>query len=309
MKNEDFLLHGAGRAPRAPQRYTTKDVSPAPPTIDDIADALKSGKLYASPQITAALKVVVRMGDRELFNFGPLTLDTVREAQREAIDFVSHGHFVMPYPVCMYRSSIKYDNADVGSTLITVTGNSKELAPTGGEGVAVIRVIKASGVLFAMHCIATEKTQLQKDGLAIQIEIRDHEINYWDEYLADKDEMQWQLTEGALCMLGMTMILNTKGVLKERSPPPVKPNKIRAKQGRPLLSYVTRVYTNVYNQSVAPGTGTHASPRPHRRRAHVRHYAATETREAYNLPIAAMLVNWDGRPLEARKEYRVPVKK
>ena len=90
------------------------------------------------------------------------------------------------------------------------------------------------------------------------------------------------------------------------SAPPAKPNKARAAKGRPLLPYTTRVYTAVYNKAVEAGpVGTHASPRPHIRRAHIRHYPKTEKHEAYVLPIAAMLVNFDGRPLEARKEYVV----
>lgn len=286
-------------------RYITADVLATPPTIDDIAHALKSGKLYCSGAIRDALNVFVRCDGVELFNFGPLSLDTVREAQREAIDFVTHGHFVLPYPVCMFSSCIKYDNCNVGTALINV---NKPGAFDAGpfEGNAVIRIIRANDAMFAMHCICTDRTQLQKDGMAIQMEIRKHELDYWTPLLPDDNEVQWQLTEGALCMLGMTMIVNTKGVLKERLPYPHKPNRKRMDQGRPLLPQTTRVYTSVYNRAVEKGApGTHASPRPHRRRAHIRHYPATNGREAYILPIAAMLVNWDGRPLEARKEYVV----
>jgi hypothetical protein len=106
--------------------------------------------------------------------------------------------------------------------------------------------------------------------------------------------------------MGLIMILNTKGVLKERTAPPAKPNKVRAARGVPLIPYTTKVYTTVYNQSVEKGpVGTHASPRPHRRRAHIRHYPKTERHEAYTKPIAAMLVNWNGEPLPARAEYEV----
>lgn len=286
-------------------RYTTADVSPLPPTIDDIHEAIRTKKIYCSDQIFEALKVFVRLDNTELFNFGPLDLDIVREAQREAIDFVQHGCFCVPYPVCMYSARIKYDNAVVGTTLITVN-KTGVLSPGPFDGNAVIRVIRAADQLFAMHCICTNKTQLDKEGMAIALEIREHEMRYWEQKLENSPEMQWQLTEGALVMLGLTMIVNTKGVLKERLPRADIPNKKRAAQGRPLLPYTTRVYTNVYNHAVEKGEpGTHASPRPHRRRAHIRHYPATDRREAYVKPIDAMLVNWDGRPLEARKEYVV----
>lgn len=286
-------------------RYTTADVSPIPPTIDEIDEAIRTKKIHCSDQILDALKVFVRIDNTELFNFGPLDLDTVREAQREAIDFVQHGCFHAPYPVCMYTSRIKYDNAIVGTSIITVNKTGK-LDTRPFEGNAVIRVIRVADQLFAMHCICTNKTQLDKEGMAIAIEIREHEIKYWGAHLENSSEMQWPLTEGARVMLGLTMIVNTKGVLKERLPRADKPNKKREAQGRPLLPYTTRVYTNVYNHAVEKGEpGSHASPRPHRRRAHIRHYPKTEKRDAYMLPIDAMLVNWDGKPLEARKEYVV----
>jgi len=283
----------------------TADVLAVPPTIDDIAEALKSGKLYCSDTIRDALKVFVRLDNCEHFNFGPLTLDTVREAQHEAIDFVQHGHFVLPYAVCMYSSRIKYDNCDVGTALINV--NKTGVFDAGlFDGNAVIRIIRANDAMFAMHCICTNKTQLQREGRAIQIEIREHELKYWEPLLPSASETQWQLTEGALCMLGMTMIVNTKGIYKERLPYPSKPNQKRMQQGRPLLPQTTRIYTNVYNRAVEKGEkGTHASPRPHRRRAHIRHYPATEKHEAYIRPVEAMLINWDGKPLDPRKEYKV----
>ncbi len=306
MKSDHILVHGAEPDPLPlPSRYTAKDVLETPPTIDDIAAALKNKTIYASDTILDALRVLVRIPNVELFTFGPLALDTVREAQHEAIDFVEYGYFRAPYPVCLYTSKIKYDNCAVGSMVIVVN-KTGELNAGPFEGNACIRVIRTTNKMFAMHCIATNYTQLQKEGRAIQLEIRQHEIDYWKPMLSSMEEVQWQMTEGALIMLGLTMIVNTKGVLKERLPSPDKPNKARAKQGRSPLPYTTRVYTTVYNSAVAKGEpGTHASPRPHRRRAHIRHYPKTEKHEAYIRPVDAMLVNWDGRPLEARKEYVV----
>jgi hypothetical protein len=142
---------------------------------------------------------------------------------------------------------------------------------------------------------------------ALQLEVQNDEVAVWTERMRLKDNVLPSveaLADGAMLAIGLTMILNTKGIRKERIAPPAKPNKARAKAGRPLLPWVTRVYTNVYNQAVAPGQGTHASPRPHRRRAHMRHYPARGDREAYIKPIDAMLINWDGKPLE-RGQYDV----
>lgn len=285
--------------------YHTADVDTVPPSTDDIYDALKNEKIFATENTKKGLKLFLRDPYVEQFNFGPLALDVVHQAQTDGVQFICHKHFVMPHKTCIYRSTIKYDNVDVGVMVLSYAEGDGAVP----DKIATVRVIRAreDGMLFAMRSINMMNTKLGPEGLGCEFYIPNDEIEYWKPRLGDcLDEMQWQVTEGGLISMGLTMILNTKGVLKERSAPPAKPNKARAAKGRPLLPYTTRVYTAVYNKAVEAGpAGTHASPRPHIRRAHIRHYPKTEKHEAYVLPIAAMLVNFDGRPLEARREYVV----
>lgn len=291
-------------------RYSAEDLLKEPATLDDIATALKNKNAYGSNESLSILHQLVKgeikyksqpMG-LEQFNFGPLDLDEVRAAQLDAIDFITNKCFTMPYQHTLYRCALKYDNATIGQTILTA-----EYAERDGPHLGVTRIVRATdGRVFATSCINSMVTQLNQEGMCVQMQIPQFELEYWNRLLPNQKETEWQCTEGALISMGLTMILNTKGVLKERSAPPAKPNKTRAAQGRPLLPYTTRVYTAVYNQAVQSGVpGTHASPRPHIRRAHVRHYPKTERHEAYVLPIAAMLVNWDGKPLQPRQEYIV----
>ena len=76
--------------------------------------------------------------------------------------------------------------------------------------------------------------------------------------------------------LAMAMYLNTTGVIAERLPAPEALNKARIKRGKlPLPDrYVVRL--DFKHQQVQRGDGTHASPRPHYRRGHVRTYASGE---------------------------------
>lgn len=300
------------------------DAQRRPPTLDDIFEAVKTDKLMASPNVKELFRTVIVPKDGtaplsqndfashvEQFNFGALNASAIREAEKEGHDFIHNGLFQLPYPVCLYRCQVHWPNEKpIGIALLLVDANyeSDLLAPDErGKGYAAVCFTHDHSHMTAMHSINTLETRVQSDGIAVQIEVPTNEAVYWRK-TASTDTGEFvglrDMAEGSLMAIGLTMILNTKNIRKERTAPPEKPNKMRARQGKPLLPWVTRVYTSVYNRAVAPGEGTHASPRPHRRRAHVRHYPATAYREAYVKPVAACLVNWDGKPLE-RGQYEV----
>lgn len=299
-------------APSEPRVKIEYRAGQRPPTLDNIYDAVGNKKLMASPNVLSLFRKVITPGSDfhahlEQFNFGSLNSSDIRDAEREGHDFIKHGLFQLPYPVCLYRCQIKYSEGEpLGISLLIVDGKGNDFDPVDKPGYATVAFTHSPEYMTAMHSINTLRWQDQPEGTAIQIEIPRDEMAYWDKHakLDDSSLQLQELAEGSLLAIGLTMILNTKHIRKERSAPPAKPNKAREAKGRPLLPWVTRVYTSVYNRAVQPGTGTHASPRPHRRRAHVRHYPATEYREAYAKPIAAMLVNWDGAPLE-RGQYEV----
>lgn len=299
--------------------------SAIPPTLDDIYEAVKKRKLMGSETVIKLFESVVAARDGtvrspqsdlsshvEQFNFGALHTKTIGEAEREGHDFIKHGLFQLPYPICLYRVKMQYDNGEspAGVTLMVVDADYKVAGltyPDGLKGFACVSFTHDAHRMTAMHSCNTLEWEMKNDKVAIKITIPREEANFWQSTAQGPDGSfigLSDLAEGSQLAVGLTMILNTKNIRKERVAPPEKPNKARIKQGRPLIPWTTRVYTSVYNRAVQPGEGTHASPRPHRRRAHVRHYPATAYREAYVKPIAAMLVNWDGKPLE-RGQYEV----
>lgn len=281
---------------------------PACPSTEEIHCAMKNDRWLGSDASKGALGVLFEMRHVEQFNFGPLSLDTIREAQKEAIEFIEFGCMALPYPECVFRCSVQFDNRTVGFHLFAVERSEES------KRIATLATIQSRTELLTFR---SDNPLLLKDapglGRGIEVNIPGAEMRFWEPHIGRversgfvEDSNGAILTEGTLILMGLVMILNTKGVLKERTAPPAKPNKVRAARGVPLLPYTTKVYTGVYNQAVREGpAGTHASPRPHRRRAHIRRYPKTEKHEAYVLPIAAMLVNWDGQPLPARAEYEV----
>lgn len=282
-------------------------------TTEDIFKSMKAGKWRGTAPVRSALEILFNAPHIEHFNFGPLSLETIRETQVEAMEFLEYGCLQLPFPECVFRCSIGFDNRTVGFHLFCVSKESQfaGVGPHDGR-VAVLGTIHSDTHVLTFRSDHMMRCIQRPEGRAVEVNIPTEEIRFWEPYIGRIgrgpyiDSNGEVLTEGALIAMGLIMILNTKGVLKERTAPPEKPNKVRAKRGLPLLTYTTRVYTSVYNKAVEKGpAGTHASPRPHRRRAHVRHYPATGYREAYVKPIAAMLVNWDGQPLPDRAEYTV----
>lgn len=291
-----------------------------PPTMDDIFAAVKHERLVASPNLYELFTGVFMKSNLcpEVFNFGELAFNAIKDAEKEALDFIEHGHFTMPFDVCMMRVKIRFNANEppVGTTLLVTR------APKDAEGLATVLFVHSDTRMVAVHSInrlkvvralhvyASVEDIDPKDPRAVQLELPAGEHGFW------KSRIQMNgvapslsnLCDGSMIAMGLVMILNTKGVAKERVAPATKPNAARKLAGKLPLPYITYVRTDIYNRAAAPGTGTHASPKPHIRRAHIRHYAETQFKKAYTLPIAAMLVNYDGSPVAERLEYRIKQK-
>jgi hypothetical protein len=103
------------------------------------------------------------------------------------------------------------------------------------------------------------------------------------------------------------LVLNTKNIPKITEIPSPKLQAKRAKEGLPPLPYTTNVNLNAYmtarNNTESGNIGTHASPRPHLRRAHLRTIMRAE--ELVTIPVQQCMVNWDGELPLMREEYKV----
>lgn len=279
----------------------------AAPTIDDIYYAIKEGRMRARRDIIEALMMAIdKKSGMQQFNFGVLSSKAISDASVDASSFVRAGAYTEPYPFCFYRASVQYDDEKqpIGQSYVVFRHKSE-------EGVAVVHLCHSDDHLIAVHSVNTLNVmEHPKDPtrLGVQVRVLEAEIKYWCEATNDPYGLKCTpeyMSEGAVTVMGLTMILNTKGIRKETTPPPRKPNMARERTGKPLLPYVTHVYTNVYMRAVKDGPkGTHASPRPHMRRAHVRTYRNEDGSVHHHKAIDAMLVNWDGTPLQ-RGQYEV----
>lgn len=277
------------------------------PSIDDIYTALKKKKVVCTDR---TMKYIVLAFSKEItlerFHFGKLSQQAINDAVLEGLEFIEYGVFQIPYPVCFYQTSLDIDGKGtevVGESFLLVAAED-------GKRLGVVQFIQSGDDIVAIQCVA--RLEIQHDPAsnmqrALPLELPYEEARFWEKRIAlesGRTPNPQELVDGGFAAVGLTMILNTKGIVKERKAPPEKPNKARAARGLPLLPYTTYVHTNVYSRAVEPGTGTHSSPRPHRRRAHVRVYRNEDGSIKKRMPIAAMLVNWDGKPLE-RGQYEV----
>lgn len=74
-------------------------------------------------------------------------------------------------------------------------------------------------------------------------------------------------------MTALVALLHADGVSMRTSPAPMRLNKVRAAKGKVAIGPLSQVFVNVGKRQVAPSgvtVGSHASPRMHWRRGHVR---------------------------------------
>lgn len=101
-------------------------------------------------------------------------------------------------------------------------------------------------------------------------------------------------------LIAAIMLLNSKFTRKTNTEVSEKLNKKRQKNNRPQLLSYTTVDLRDLIISTERG-GTHASPRPHWRRGHIR-----TLQNGKKIPIEPCLVNWEpGVNLDTAKVYKV----
>jgi len=96
-----------------------------------------------------------------------------------------------------------------------------------------------------------------------------------------------------------TMLLNTKYASKNSTTISSKLNNRRLKNNKPLLHNYTTIRLSTSDRASSCGDGSHASPKPHWRRGHVRRYQNGKVSA-----ISPCLVNWSGEEIK-KKTYLV----
>ena len=256
----------------------------SPPTFKEVCNhSIRNG--------AATVKELIGLHHVEQFNFTDLTGKILRCSKENAQTFLTANALKHPYELCFYRFHLPNDDDhDDNKHSISLLVQSGKLIPYLSE-----EYENSAYIMMFSRNTSTGKCFYVGSGI---MSVKDNELCY-DTLFDDNARF------AALCVSLYTPLLGllyTKGITTERKAPCAKQNKARAKANKSLLPYVTTVSLASYRQATEHQGGTHASPRPHLRRAHIRRIAKDDSGKL--IPVAAALVNWDGSPL-MRTEYQV----
>jgi hypothetical protein len=239
----------------------------------------------------------------QCFEFGQLPRKVTEQAIDDAAPIADAGLMTLPYNEGFYRVDIEDTNGTGNyNGLLLFWGHDPDKKST--EIYCLIKNPQSGDLLglSAKHWpLSVNHRGLSREVLEVEQQDLDLLTSLGIVFIAESmPYFLWPLT----------VILQAKGVGRVCTAPSAKLNAARARKHLPLLPYVTRVDGQLYAQAALNGApspsgshGTHASPRPHLRRAHLRTLTNSQgnTRQVH---VCACVVNWDGTTL-TRDHYEV----
>lgn len=228
-----------------------------------------------------------------VFNFGTISKNSLDKLYEDA-----HKHsaakmsFVFPFPNFAFRYTNEENGQALGVTLVNFQHKS------------------ASESFNLMLCFSHKQNgSVQIIGGHMQLNVPNPSFHHFRSInpnnTIEESRLIYKLT--VMPIFALCLALSTKNIPKVTEIPPPKLQQKRAKEGLPPLPYTTNVNLNAYmiarNNTESGNTGTHASPRPHLRRAHLRTIMRGE--ETITIPVQQCMVNWDGESPLIREEYKV----
>jgi hypothetical protein len=265
----------------------------------------------------------------EWFWFGELPDQEIRERSTEAMNLMSSGLLRLPFAATIFHHSVDYvatGEATVagylGCNYMQVFYFCVDMTLMGpGRVHAVNEHIKSTDLRLEEDTFIIAEFRLEhynglgtvfspRLALATRYE-KDTDLETFGSYIVANPlklsdhilPIESASTSGPVAI--MNLVLNTKGMTMQRIEPDAKLNKARVKRKQPPLLPYTIVHTHKYVEAaketarMAKG-GTHASPRPHLRRGHVRRYD-----NGKRIWINDMIVNAGKGAYNPRDEYRV----
>lgn len=229
----------------------------------------------------------LKMREVELFDFGEVDDLILREESKRGGDLWEHGFLRTPYDTVAFHYDLIVNPAEAPedirlmhyTTLICIEEQPRSGGPPAIMAADFI-VLKPDGPMpRALHGIdwpACSHAHLLVHAGAFYPRAKGEPwtgitVDTFIDDPQDHDKGLQALGEG---VLGLSMICSTRGIDMRREEAPHKLNAKRAKSNKPPLPAITYVHTARYFEAarnVRLG-GTHASPVPHLRRGHIRHY-------------------------------------
>lgn len=239
-------------------------------------------ELEAAKRIEAAMK----------FDFGDLILEKATEAEHpggsaymlpqitpDEQEFWREGLIPLPFPICWYECNI--GNGRAGFLIY-------EEGPLWGvERYDMTTSYGRLELLFDGCNVLVDRTDPVRENGDLPMKLGGNPTVVRMVQMEELTQsMNWSAA-GCLAIY-LTLMLNSRSTESRREVPPPKLNKAKGKRGRALLAphTVVHIVPQRYRSEHDPATGkTHASPRLHWRRSHVRTYETGK-----KVVIARMLV-------------------
>lgn len=209
----------------------------------------------------------------ETFEFKTVSFENLRDEAMTGLEFYANGFFVEPFEDFVFNANIQFKEAFDRLTIIGTTNphtirNIFDLNdhPNADEYFMVIinilDTVIEGNISIVLSVIAVKPQPLE-----------DHEPAMTYIYTGDRDSDHDLIDPGLF--LGLWSILNTKGVeLKRRGPSREQHAALLAKgitSARPITYVGVKKYLEAKEEAARMAVkGTHASPRPHLRRGHIR---------------------------------------
>jgi hypothetical protein len=230
--------------------------------------------------------LVVHQG--EWFDFGSLTNDLFLERTFDAIPLMANGLLRMPYECTIFTHTFKFDAVAPSNEnyvhqepwmqdfYLVVDPRISDLdIPEAKDHDFLIMEFRIEIFQHLGWClmprivVGTSFTPTSSDA-SYRAEV------FFNPLELDDTKLAKEVNSACDPVAVLNIVLNTKNVRLDRIEISPKLNRARERQRKPPLKSYTVVHTNEYISAMREGVrmaaaGTHASPRPHLRRGHIRH--------------------------------------
>lgn len=234
------------------------------------------------------------------FYFDHMDFDEDKNLLETGWDFLKNNFMDFPFDCCLFTLSNHYEDTDSPCFLVVkkMDENSKSL---------LLEFLKLSGLTKMVSFIDNAsyfymEAIKYKDKISfipyvgfINKDLEEKDRRIFSVSLLEETRKQSNTSAGAI--VSCLMLLNSKYAEKTNYIVPEKVNKKREKAGKPLLSDCSLIRIGKEYRSQF-GSGPHGSPRAHWRRGHSRTLASGK-----KIPIAPMLINWDGKDIPNKGIY------